>query len=180
MKTKQTFKIGDKIKAVDIGGCIWITHNKIYEVVGVDSDGDPYIINDPGDENVYFSYRFKLVENDLPSIEEQIKLAKSYLHKNVRPIAGGDEGIVFEILVHIKKPNSSGGVMDFYKEHGYCVEVKYSKHWALPVTELQLSPEFKELKLNNSYTAKIYPDKVVVGCQEFSIETIKELAKLIN
>lgn len=35
-----------------------------------------------------------------------------------------------------------------------------------------------EVKLNDNYTAKIYKNKVEVGCQEFPISKIREILKL--
>tara|TARA_R110000868_G_scaffold217413_1_gene467486 strand:- start:633 stop:1034 length:402 start_codon:yes stop_codon:yes gene_type:complete len=41
--------------------------------------------------------------------------------------------------------------------------------------EMQLKPDFSEVKLNSEYSAKVYKDKIVVGCQTFSVGIIDDL-----
>lgn len=50
----------------------------------------------------------------------------------------------------------------------------------IPFSELEKyefykNNKFLEVKLNGNYTAQVYADKVVVGCQEFSIDVVKKL-----
>jgi hypothetical protein len=42
------------------------------------------------------------------------------------------------------------------------------------------TPEYIEVKLNDSYTAKIYKNKIKVGCQEFPIEIVEKLKKALG
>ena len=37
-----------------------------------------------------------------------------------------------------------------------------------------------EVELNKDYTAEVYPDKIVVGCQTFSMETFEELRAAVD
>lgn len=41
-------------------------------------------------------------------------------------------------------------------------------------------PEYKEMKISKDYDAKVYKDKIVVGCQTISITDFKKLQKLVN
>ena len=177
METRNKFKKGDKIKAVRDLGDLSLILNKIYEVESVETDGFILVKNDIGNFEEYKCHRFELVESSLPSIEEQIKLAKSFIGKRVA--SGTIDDIASEIFVHVKSPNTSYDVKDFYRIHGYCVAVRYGCCES-PVVNLKLLPEFKELKLNDNHTAKIFKDRVEVGCQTFPIKVIRELAKLVN
>jgi hypothetical protein len=42
------------------------------------------------------------------------------------------------------------------------------------------APEYKEMKISKDYSAKVYADKIVVGCQTISITNFKKLQKLVN
>lgn len=37
-----------------------------------------------------------------------------------------------------------------------------------------------KVKLNSQYTAVVYKDKIVVGCQEFTMEVFEELKKAVD
>ncbi len=52
-------------------------------------------------------------------------------------------------------------------------------------TESTLDDLFEEVKpikvkLNSQYTAVVYKDKIVVGCQEFTMEVFEELKKAVD
>jgi hypothetical protein len=58
------------------------------------------------------------------------------------------------------------------KEDGESYNITYS----FPAQVLQKTEApVPEVKLNSSYTAKIYKTKVVVGCQEFKISVIRDI-----
>jgi hypothetical protein len=187
---KHKFKVGDKVIASgDISGCAYITKNKEYEVVGLDfmngcnSNCAIRIVSDRGKIDSYMEYRFTLFEKEL-TLEEQVKLAKSYIGKNVESTDGKYSGLADTVEVVVDRTfltgkNSSAWVVEYFDKHGFVVIVKSNNYWTIPVTRLKLV-EFTEFKLNDEYTAKIYDDKVIVGCQTFKIETIKELAKLLK
>ena len=41
--------------------------------------------------------------------------------------------------------------------------------------QMTFAPEFKEVKLNDSHSAQVYKDKIVVGCQTFPVEIMDKL-----
>ena len=57
--SKRKFKVGDQIINVDLRHNS-VTLNKVYDVVELDSVGDPYIIDDNGDKNLFFDKHFDL------------------------------------------------------------------------------------------------------------------------
>lgn len=55
--------------------------------------------------------------------------------------------------------------------------------YAYPAQVLEFvsrGPEYKEMKISKDYSAKVYADKIKVGCQTISIEDFKKLQKLVN
>lgn len=83
----------------------------------------------------------------------------------------------------------------FYLETGYGYVIKLNKPYSYSnwdfegITNgycslscfredlIKLAPKSKTVKLNETYTAEVFKDKVVVGCQEFPYEVIKEIVK---
>ena len=66
-------------------------------------------------------------------------------------------------IIWAKRPNIKHFLHNDHLEHDDYPQV-------YPVTS-------KEVKLNDQYTARVFKDKIEVGCQEFSIENVKELIK---
>lgn len=59
----KALKVGDKVRF--IGVSCYMTESSVYEIAGIDSDGDPYVFDDEGDNyTIYDEYceEFKLVE----------------------------------------------------------------------------------------------------------------------
>lgn len=53
--------------------------------------------------------------------------------------------------------------------------------WPFFVLELvEKAPKTKTIKLNDTYTAVVHKDKVVVGCQTFSHDVVKQLANAVG
>lgn len=48
---------------------------------------------------------------------------------------------------------------------------------ALDFNEITTEQKYREVILSDSYTAKVYADKVKVGCQTFAINKIREILK---
>lgn len=52
-----------------------------------------------------------------------------------------------------------------------------------PVHVLKLvtkAPKFKEVQISNDYTAKVFSNRIEVGCQKISLSKFDELVKLVN
>ena len=68
------FKVGDKIKCIDAGICL-IAKGKVYEVVGLDPDGDPIIMNDCSGRLPYLRCHFELYKPE-PKPKPKTKLGQ--------------------------------------------------------------------------------------------------------
>jgi len=125
------------------------------------------------------------------SIEEQIELAKSYVGKRVTynsiiittgqvkswSIRGGEEFKDFFI-----SPSPHSLVSMEIKETGFCVCLNMASGAAIPIrmVSLVVEPEFYEVKLNNNFKAKVYKDKIEVGCQTFPIAVLKDMKEALD
>ena len=79
-------KIGDKIKFMrNTQNSIGVTIGNVYEVTGI-ADGDPYIINDNGDNWWYTGSQFDIVVDN--SLEARIKKAMSLVGKRIKKADG--------------------------------------------------------------------------------------------
>jgi len=169
---KTNMKKGDKIKCVN--PTTSLTLNKVYEVLDVDYDYDPYVTNDNGFREMYCSYRFEVVSG-VPTLEEQAKDALSLLGKKVMH---GTTTLVVESItiygVSNKPPYTNPIVNGYYDKHGFCVVIKGGRY-AVPVDGVTLVPESKTIELTNEYDAEVFKNEVKVGCQTISIEKVKEI-----
>lgn len=59
------FKAGDKIKCIDARCTDNMTQGKVYTVTKVMNDGDPYVLNDVGEQDWWAARRFELVSEYL-------------------------------------------------------------------------------------------------------------------
>ena len=58
---KEMPQVGDKVRYVG-DELVWMTVGKVYEIAGVDREGDPFFIDDYGDEEYVFAVKFPLYE----------------------------------------------------------------------------------------------------------------------
>jgi len=176
-------KRDDKIKCVksdDYG----ITVDKTYRVVDPDIAGysKPVLslINDKGLLSKHFHDSFVIVEDEI-SMEEQVKLAKSYIGKTVVS-KKGSKFKVEEVLVIIDDNQLSKvsiTVHNYYRDNKYAIIVK-NDMYSNPITEVTLAPAEKIVKLNASYDAIVTKETIQVGCQTFPISILDELVEAKN
>ena len=119
-------------------------------------------------------------------MEEQVKLAKSYIGKTVSSVKDGvithkveKVNVVLSIKEAMKLKICSILVQDEIQNKGYAVVVS-DDILAYPVELVKLTAKSKEVVLNESYTAKVYSDKIEVGCQTFPISILDELIEARN
>lgn len=179
---EQTFKIGDRIKAVrDLSG-LSLTYGRVYEVLEVSNAGSPCIINDRYDRDFYSSYRFKLAYTPL-SLSEQVKIAESLIGKRVidkdKAITGYIQTFTHLSVTNKWGDNCSALVKEYLTTHEYCV-VLHSNYVAVPYDSVELVPDEIEVKLNDTYTAKVTKDSIKVGCQTFPVSILKELNEALK
>lgn len=70
------FKVGDKIKLVEVAGTIDLTEGKVYEVVYVGQDNYQHIIDDIGERSWWRGSRFELVSSEYLTPEEALQYFK--------------------------------------------------------------------------------------------------------
>jgi hypothetical protein len=123
----------------------------------------------------------ELVLIDRPSLEEQIKLAKSMVGKE---FIWGDspfKATEWKITNSLSSRVHSGSVYDEVAEFGVCVYLQSVGGMQCPVLCEDLieviKPKFIEVTLNGTYNAKVYEDKIEVGCQTFPISILEDLVK---
>jgi hypothetical protein len=66
---------------------------------------------------------------------------------------------------------------------GFYCKSKSQGSWNFPVQVLEFvregEPEFLEMKISKDYDAKVYEDRIEVGCQTITMENFKKLLKLV-
>lgn len=136
------------------------------------------------------AHYFELVKSK-NTLEAKIEYAKELVGKKVYFTSQTTEitGKYYVDSWHVTntKPSNLGEeslVDKELKANGVCVYVLLSSGVHVPVNserlELDKTPEYKEVKLNSSYTAKVYKDKIEVGCQTFPVSILKELTKALK
>lgn len=179
----KNFKVGDQVICVDIGGNFYITKGKEYRVNGIDdADGSIRVTDDDGDEAYYSSKLFTLNSEDFltlfnraqslvgrtfkynssPAVNRKCDRVRVYLHKD-----------------EFKDGRGSVNSRAMFDKLGFAIVVG-NETSEFDIREVQGGPLFKEIPISNEYTAEVYGDKVVVGCQTVSKEKLEELLQAMN
>lgn len=178
---KKTFKLHDIVTCVNRGGNYYITEGKQYTVNDImEDDGTIRVTDDQGDEGWYHTNRFHLVEQGLFILiaKAQSLLDKYYTHGTAM------RHKCTRIKVYLQEPDfnngtGSGFARDMFKELGYAVVVGDAS-CEFDVRNVKEVPNFKELVLTPDYTAEVYADKVIVGCQTIPYDKVVELLKTMD
>ena len=110
------------------------------------------------------------------SFEEHLALANSYIGKKVYVTTIQHAYTVTRVSVGLKGEN--------YGKGSNVANALLSKDWVIvlangvyanPVQMVKLAPETKSLKISDDYTATIYKDRVEVGCQTVSKDTLAKI-----
>lgn len=83
------FKVGDRVRYV--GTAVSFTRGRIYEVLGIDKDGDPEVTTDDGRTTHEYASRFELVTNGETNAMNQRRTFKL-----LKPVPGYDKGALFQ------------------------------------------------------------------------------------
>lgn len=124
--------------------------------------------------------RFDLVENYQRDYLQQLKDAQDIIGKRMMYAKSASTAIIQSVNIYPKnhKEKLSIQVREYLKTHDYCVVAFWNDgDNSYPVEELKHIPEFKTIKIGD-YDAKVYPDKIEVGCQTIPLSTVKEAVKL--
>ena len=168
-------KIGDKVKCIKQDSGIRVGTN--YVITKVGSYDNKLTVWVEGSVCEYYVDQFELINTPL-SMEEQIKLAKSYIGKTIMN-AGW---VVEKVNVVLFKDEASrlkiasGWVCDDIDENGFSVVVS-NDGYAYPVMMAVIGPDSLTVKLNDNYSAKVFKDKLVVGCQTFPSSILYDLVE---
>jgi hypothetical protein len=145
-------------------------------------DNDYFYINMEGTLTALSKNRFEEVKeesNVLDNIRKELEEARKLVGKTIIHNDGFVKYDVGEVGLHIYKEPTEGislSVQGEAKTRGYCVYIiskngKYSN----PYKAVEVVQDFVDIVLNDQYSAKVYKDKVVVGCQTFTMDKVKEI-----
>jgi hypothetical protein len=114
------------------------------------------------------------------SLEEQIAYAESVLNKPMQFKSGMKTKYTFtryEVMTHLIGKTVSASIQKKFKATKKPFVYLAVDNYTAMLDEVELIPvpEYVEVKLNEGYTAKVYKDKMVVGCQTISPEVIDKL-----
>ena len=172
-------KKGDKVKCVNRGGNFNLTDGREYVVLAecvVCGDSGITVLNDDGNEGNFYARRFEVVVSS--SLQDDIEKGKSMLGKKVQ--AGSITGVVEEVYAVLTEPKScSYSVEQEFKKLGYAVVLKWGVY-TYGLSQVELLPDSITLRLTKDYEAKVYTDKVVVGCQTITREALDEVVKAME
>lgn len=174
-------KIGDKVKRLPKHHrTFFYDASAIYTITQVSNLGRTIQIVDSDGKykDRWDADKFEVV-NDEPDYLRQFKEANKLIGK--KGTVGGEVSLTIKRVVLVNKDTQPGQdtsqlVRDYLKTHEFCV-VCVDGDICVPF-EIITIVKHKELKISDEYTAQVYKDKVVVGCQTIPIDTVKELIKL--
>jgi hypothetical protein len=166
-------KIGDKVKCIKQDASLIV--GDIYTVTGIegrDQGWDRMVIRISGLWGPYYPEFFEQLDN----LEDKIKLANSYLGKKFLGHTIDNVCVVCNIEQARLLNVASSFVQLALKENAPLVVVSSLKgNVSLPLEKVVLDEEYEEVELNDTYTAKVYKDKIEVGCQTFPISILDAL-----
>jgi len=186
------FKVGDKVKIIENK---WGSRNEVGdvgEIVEVYKSG--YRVQVPGGP-----------ETDTWSIPIELELVKQAtmtIHDQILAELNLKPGDIVKVTHKVPEDNLGwragwNDSMDDYigqetevvevNKEGFGVRLKSSHtstlNWNFPAQTIEFvrrGPEYKEMQISKDYSAKVYADKIEVGCQTITIEDFKKLQKLVN
>lgn len=122
------------------------------------------------------------VKDEPMTIEEQIVKAKSMIGKTYTRNRVSGVVVTWHVTNTPSMSDHSVLVVEEVERNGICVYVRDERRRQIPVNcedYLEVAkPEYISLKLNEDYTAKVYKDKLTVGCQTFPISILDDLKAL--
>lgn len=172
---KETFKIGDKI-----------TVKEQYLNSPYEKRGAVYIVTDVttefvtfrGEKNVPLTrFHFKL-KKVVDALEEQIRLAQSFVGKIIIAPDGGRYTIAYFKVFPKGYKDIHGDSYDYIQnvENDFAVILVTNGCSHLPVDRVKLD-DTRTVELNSEYNAKVTTDTIEVGCQKFPISILDALNK---
>lgn len=173
------FKQGD-IVVCDNTGTNCISIGKEYQVIGINTSNHSIkVLNDIGVTDWYYTSRFVFPKNALLSY---IARAQSYVGKGYTLKSGNKKSQCTQVrtYLHESQFKYSGGdvgsinAKDMFRELGFAVVIGngYEEFDIRDVLDMQ---KCVEIVLSPQYTAMVYADKVIVGCQTISKDLIRQI-----
>jgi hypothetical protein len=133
----------------------------------------------------YGKYRFvemeeaKTPHNVLDEIRKEMEEAKELVGKFVIYNNGSLKLEVTKVNFYIDKASdtneASQSVREEAQRKGYCVYIISKNGLLYPYKDVKVVEEFINVGLNEQYSARVYKDKVIVGCQTFTIDKVKDI-----
>jgi len=189
---KQKFQVGDKVRRIKethcgmvVGDVGTVTYVRPSGVITIEEYGG-------GDDVIHDGNYFELVNKKaVMTIQEQIlesldlkvgdivKVTHSVPSFHLGWVATWNAKIMDRVVGKegvVKSVSGAIGVgIDFDSEgiNGFVFP-------AQTIEFVKRAPEYKKMKISKDYSAKVYADKIEVGCQTILITDFKKLQKLVN
>jgi len=148
------------------------------------ADGWDYAATEYGSNasGVYDYHYVELVDVSPSTLEGKIALAKEMVGKSYRIYNLTATVKSWHVINVIDHTTNSHLVANEVENNDVCVYVKDDHNREIPVGNpdyvLVVDPLYYSFELNSTYTAKVYKEKIEVGCQEFPISILEDLLKL--
>lgn len=115
------------------------------------------------------------------TLEEEIKAAQKYIDKeDIFYVTAANVKTKLHFVpkqIKIAYRGDSSAIADKYmadRNLDFCVAVSNNSS-VIPVGCIVQKPRYKEVVLNDEYTAIVYKDEIKVGCQTIPIKKVKEI-----
>ncbi len=174
-------KVGDKVRRkTKHSDYPWSNGDKICEVIAVRGKSSIKLSVNGVCISWWDTNLFDLVENPQPDYLQQLKDAQDIIGKRMMYGKSASTAIIQSVSIYHKnhKEKLSIQVLEYLKTHDYCVVAFWNdRDNSYPFEELKHTPKFKTMKIGD-YDAKVYTDKIEVGCQTIPLSTMEEAVKL--
>lgn len=176
-------KVGDKVRRkTKHSDYPWSNGDKICEVIAVRGKSSIKLSVNGVCISWWDTNLFDLVENYQPDYLQQLKDAQDIIGKRMMMVEDGRYTDIIESVAIYPKNHKEKGlsirVRDYLSTHDYCVVAFWcDRNKSYPFEELKHTPKFKTMKIGD-YDAKVYADKIEVGCQTIPLSTVEEAVKL--
>lgn len=184
----KTFKVGDKVRRlstrqdVDWKDSLGNMRESVLTVSFVGPYGDIRLVEDNNGYD-WHSENFELVE-DYNVDDDLIKASKLLSKKVYYNLAGKVFSDIVTCVSLIDRENVelyeySLSVKEALKTYDKVVVLDCKDDRNIPFSAVVDNPS-AIVKLNDSYEAEVFPDKIVVGCQTFPIDVLHDLTAAWN
>jgi hypothetical protein len=158
----EKIKKGDKVRALRKARNMTI--GKIYEVVGLDEDGDVYVVGDDGEKTLHYARNFELVK-------EQTLKEKYMVTGNVVEFRDGNKCLVFDNLLLYLNGKKFMNVSFYDKK---MLAGRFKSLDIVKVFKIHTESSFNEIENNLKLIWQREEEKVTIELKPEQLKKIKE------